>query len=64
VNHTQPGDAGQPVTTRITWMRVDQAARLHLYPAAGAALQTLAGPCDQPIPVLLAPITDHSFRWR
>jgi 8-oxo-dGTP pyrophosphatase MutT (NUDIX family) len=48
----------------IAWPPLDQAARLHLYPAVGAAIQTLAGPRGQPAPVLLPPITDQSFRWR
>jgi 8-oxo-dGTP pyrophosphatase MutT (NUDIX family) len=49
---------------RIVWKRIGQAAHLHLYPAAGAAIETLAGTCGQPAPVLLPPITDQSFRWR
>ncbi len=49
---------------RIIWTPAGQAARLHLYPAAGAAIETLVGTCGQPVPVLLPPITDKSFRWR
>lgn len=48
----------------ITWTPVGQAAGLHLYPAVGAAIETLAGTRTQPPPVLLPPITDQSFRWR
>jgi hypothetical protein len=49
---------------RITWTPIGQAASLHLYPAAGAAIEALSGTWDQPGPVLLPPITDQSFRWR
>ncbi len=50
--------------TRIVWEPIDQATRLHLYPAVGGAIQSLAGTCIQLAPVLLSPITDQSFRWR
>jgi 8-oxo-dGTP diphosphatase len=49
---------------RITWTPVGQAARLHLYPAVSAAIGTLADASDQPVSVLLPPITDQNFRWR
>jgi 8-oxo-dGTP pyrophosphatase MutT (NUDIX family) len=49
---------------RIIWAEIGQAARLHLYPAAGDAIATLAGTGSQPGPVLLPPITDRTFRWR
>ena len=39
---------------RIIWTRIDQAARLHRYPAIGDAIETLASTCGQPAPVLLA----------
>lgn len=50
--------------TRITWTELGQAARLHLYPAVGDAIATLASTNSHPGPVLLPPITDHTFRWR
>lgn len=50
--------------TRIVWAPIDQAVGLHLYPAVGAAIQGLVSACVLPAPVLLAPITDQSFRWR
>jgi hypothetical protein len=46
------------------WWFPGRAARLHLYPAAGGVIQSLAGTCVQLAPVLLPPITDESFRWR
>jgi 8-oxo-dGTP pyrophosphatase MutT (NUDIX family) len=46
---------------RIVWTDLDQAARLHLYPAAGEALSALAAPAS---PVLLPPITDRTYSWR
>lgn len=49
---------------RIIWAEIGQAARLHLYPAVGAALTTLASDGNHPGPVLLSPITDRTFRWR
>ncbi len=49
---------------KITWTPVGRAAGLHLYPAVGAAIETLAGTRAQGAPVLLPPITDQSFRWR
>jgi 8-oxo-dGTP pyrophosphatase MutT (NUDIX family) len=49
---------------QITWAPIGQAAGLHLYPAVGAAIETLAGTRTQGPPVLLPPITDQSFRWR
>jgi 8-oxo-dGTP diphosphatase len=49
---------------QVTWTPVGQAARLHLYPAAGTAIETLVGACVQPVPVLLPPVTDQNFRWR
>ncbi len=50
--------------TQVTWTPIGQAARLHLYPAAGTAIETLAGTCGQPVPVLLPPVTDQNCRWR
>jgi hypothetical protein len=49
---------------RIVWTRIDQAARLHLYPAIGEAIGTLASAYTQAAPVLLSPITDRTLRWR
>ncbi|QDN54177.1 NUDIX hydrolase [Streptomyces sp. S1D4-20] len=46
---------------RIVWTDLDQAARLHLYPAAAEALSALA---TQASPVLLPPITDRTYSWR
>ncbi|WP_316779713.1 NUDIX hydrolase [Streptomyces sasae] len=46
---------------RVVWTDLDQAARLHLYPAAGEALTALATPAE---PVLLPPITDRTYNWR
>lgn len=51
-------------STRIAWEPIGQAARLHLYPAAGPAIESLVDTCGQPATVLLPPITDQSFRWR
>ncbi|WP_116211587.1 NUDIX domain-containing protein [Streptomyces olivoreticuli] len=50
----------------IVWTHLDRAARLHLYPAAGEAIGTLAKAHDQTAtaPVLLPPITDRTYRWR
>lgn len=50
--------------TRIVWEPIDQATRLHLYPAVGGAIQSLTSTCIQLAPVLLSPFTDQSFRWR
>ena len=50
--------------TRITWTGLRHAARLHLYPAAGDAIATLASTGSHTGPILLPPITDRSFRWR
>jgi 8-oxo-dGTP pyrophosphatase MutT (NUDIX family) len=49
---------------QITWTPIGHAAGLHLYPAVGAAIQTLTGTRDPPLPVLLPPLSDQSFCWR
>jgi 8-oxo-dGTP pyrophosphatase MutT (NUDIX family) len=49
---------------RIIWTGIDQAARLHLYPAIGEAIGTLPGTSTETAPVLLPPITDLTFHWR
>ncbi|MEV6210228.1 NUDIX domain-containing protein [Kitasatospora sp. NPDC051914] len=49
---------------RVLWLDLEQAATLHLYPAVGSVLGSLAGPEDAPGPVLLPPITDRTFTWR
>lgn len=49
---------------RVVWVRVGQAAHLHLYPAVGTAIETLLGTSVKPVPVLLPLMTDQGFRWR
>ena len=49
---------------RIIWAEIGQAARLHLYPAVGEVLTTLASDGSHLGRVLLSPITDRTFRWR
>ncbi|MGI5201425.1 NUDIX hydrolase [Spirillospora sp. CA-108201] len=46
---------------RVVWTDLDQAARLHLYPAIGEALSAVTAPAH---PVLPPPITDRTYRWR
>ncbi len=49
---------------RILWEPIDQAARLHLYPAAGTAIQSLASICVQPAPTHHGPELPLALTWR
>lgn len=50
--------------TRVIWVNIEQAARLHLYPAVGDTLATLTHATEPNGPVLLAPATDQTYNWR
>ncbi|MFJ1756481.1 NUDIX hydrolase [Kitasatospora sp. NPDC088134] len=49
-------------TTRVVWSPLAEAATLHLYPAAGPALEALAN--GTTIPVQLPPMHDRTYSWR
>jgi 8-oxo-dGTP diphosphatase len=53
-----------PDRARVVWVSVEQAARLHLYPAVGDTLATLTHAAGINGPVLLPPATDRTYNWR
>ncbi|WP_380286486.1 hypothetical protein [Kitasatospora purpeofusca] len=51
-----------PGRAPVEWIPLADAAGLHLYPAVGSVLHQAAEPAAGP--VLLAPMTSASYRWR
>lgn len=49
-------------TTRVLWIPLAEAATLHLYPAAGPALASLADGTSYP--VQLPPMQNRTYHWR
>ncbi|MEU1425260.1 hypothetical protein [Kitasatospora sp. NPDC005751] len=64
LHHTvAAAELDDPGRAPVVWLPLAEAAGLHLYPAVGPVLDQ-ADRCATATPLLLAPMTATSYRWR